>query len=484
MNKILSRCVKIFCVAFLLPLFLLVNNVFAEAVEVSTADELSAYFTSGGEVKLTSDITFSANKTVKADLVLDLNGHTLNMSDKTLVVSSAATLTIKDTSANNDGKITSTASFTIQIGSSTTTGKVVLESGNIDCKGSYGVRVLADSSLTVNGGKIVAKRFAIYNQSETVINDGEVLGTNNVAIQNHNNGNLIINGGTIKTEADYQAINMYGNCTATMNGGNIIAMKEGTEYSGQGFTMFKNTELIINGGTITTYGPVVLGNGSGSEAGSSEGSNAKVTINGGTLSSSGAGPVLYLPSRNGVHTITGGTITGPTGVEIRAGTLTVTGGTINGTAAYENKENSNGGTTDGAAISIAQHTTKQPITVNIEGGNFNADHPISFTNPENNPPEDLAKITINITGGTYTGNNYDDLFGNLAEDQPYYRKGSSVVVGEEPEEEILVPDTGNETIASKNEAGFDVVTQIVTISTLLLLFLRPITRGAYRVVRH
>ena len=93
---------------------------------------------------------------------------------------------------------------------------------------------------------------------------------------------------------------------------------------------------------------------------------------------------------------------GLTGIEIRAGNLTISGGTLKGTMdTYEVTANDNGLTTKGAAVSIAQHTTKQPINVLITGGNFEAKVPLSYTNPLNNSDEDLANITILVTGGVF-----------------------------------------------------------------------------------
>lgn len=114
--------------------------------------------------------------------------------------------------------------------------------------------------------------------------------------------------------------------------------------------------------------------GNGTPAGGvNEGENAKFTITGGTLSSSVAAGI-YAPQVNGETTISGETTVikgGRTGVEVRAGTLTITGGTITGNQEeYDFIVNKNGLTTNGAAVSVCQHTTLQPITVTISGGTF------------------------------------------------------------------------------------------------------------------
>ena len=90
------------------------------------------------------------------------------------------------------------------------------------------------------------------------------------------------------------------------------------------------------------------------------------------------------------------------GIEIRAGELNINGGSI--TATYiptEVTPNGNGTTTDGAAVAVAQHTTKLPIDVKISGGKFKAYTPFIQTNPQNNSAEDVAKVKIKITGGEF-----------------------------------------------------------------------------------
>ncbi|MBR3323568.1 hypothetical protein IKG16_01635 [Candidatus Saccharibacteria bacterium] len=91
------------------------------------------------------------------------------------------------------------------------------------------------------------------------------------------------------------------------------------------------------------------------------------------------------------------------GIEIRNGNLNITGGAINvpSSTEYIVTPNGNGATTAGAAIAVAQHTTKMPISVNISGGIFTAPVPFSEANPQDNPAEDIAKVSSLITGGAF-----------------------------------------------------------------------------------
>ena len=101
--------------------------------------------------------------------------------------------------------------------------------------------------------------------------------------------------------------------------------------------------------------------------------------------------------------VSGGTITGATGIEMRSGTLNVTGGTITATASEVSvTPNGNGSTTQGAAVAIAQHTTKNPITVNISGGALSGKAAINEADPQNNG-DTTKTIAVSVTGGNLVG---------------------------------------------------------------------------------
>lgn len=384
----------------------------AEEVEVSTFADAKAAISAGNDIKLMGDITATGNLSITKPVSIDLNGNTIDMGGYVFIA--ASNNTVLDSSDGKEGKITGRAQFAAQVGASTSTGTIItgnltLESGTIECTGKYGVSITEGSSLIINEGTISGKDFVVYNQGTFKMNGGKVYAQTGRCVQNYINSTFEMNDGIIETIADYQAINLYGDCSATINGGQIIAMKDGTQYTGNGITAFKNTELTINGGIIKSYGNAILGNGSGPESGSSNGTNAKFNINGGTIISEiGAG--IYAPQINGVTTITGGTITGKTGIEVRAGKLIISGGTIEGNSdEYVVTANANGVTTKGAAVSVAQHTSKQPIDVQITGGTFNANVAFSEANALGNSPEDVAKISLSISGGDFNSTGDDTV---------------------------------------------------------------------------
>ncbi len=108
-----------------------------------------------------------------------------------------------------------------------------------------------------------------------------------------------------------------------------------------------------------------------------------------------------------INIMSGATVTGYTGVEVRAGVLNVEdGATIIGTGVPTDfTPNNNGTTTEGAGIGVSQHTTYLPINVNISGGTITAYTPLYQINSQDSTDEDLAKININVTGGTFENNN-------------------------------------------------------------------------------
>ncbi len=157
--------------------------------------------------------------------------------------------------------------------------------------------------------------------------------------------------------------------------------------------------LTVNGGTIQGKYYGISGNGTRHDT--------KITINDGTITATDeAGTAIYHP-QGGSLTVNGGEIKSDnTAIEIRSGSLTVTGGNIsggNGTA--ESTTNGSGTTTSNAAVAIAQHTTKKPITVNITGGTFNGGAALYESDPNNIYGSDTTatKPAIEVTGGTFEG---------------------------------------------------------------------------------
>ena len=156
--------------------------------------------------------------------------------------------------------------------------------------------------------------------------------------------------------------------------------------------------LTVNGGMIQGKDYGIAGNGTRH--------GTEITINGGTITAAeSTGTAIYHP-QDGSLTVNGGEIkSANTAIEIRSGTLTVTGGTITGgSGTAESTANGGGTTTSNAAVAIAQHTTKKPITVNITGGTLSGGAALYESDPNNIYTDvSIAKPAIEVTGGTFNG---------------------------------------------------------------------------------
>lgn len=250
-------------------------------------------------------------------------------------------------------------------------------------------------------GHIIAlnKGFAVGNGALTIDDtsanaSGKVTASSVATIVLNEGGKFILNNGTIEggtygvfANAGAQAIQIAGGKVTAVNA--VCAVGNGTP---------KNMTIDISGGEITGQNAAVITNGSTGRGG------VVVNISGGTITATNPeSTAVYLPGINGEATITGGTITGATGVEIRAGKLHISGEpTIVGNGTFKAQANVSGGTTTGVGVAVAQHGTKEPIDVIIEGNpNISGIYGFYEHNPQKNPAEDIAKVEVEIIGGTF-----------------------------------------------------------------------------------
>lgn len=368
----------------------------ATVASVEGTMTLKDAFAHGGNITLLKDVIITESLSMDKVSNLDLNGHTISLKNKRIEITEK--VTIDDSSENKTGKITSNADFTIIVGeeNNPTNGNLTVKGGTIENLGEYGA-IFNYETLEIDGGTIQATSnatngYTVYNLKNLTMKSGTVYSTNRRAIQVYENSTFTMDGGLVKADSTgEQVVNLYGNCSATINGGTI----EGLGNDTAGIAMFGNTNLTVNGGTIMGHAMAIAGNGNEVSG------NANITINGGTMiATDGVG--LYLPQRDSITMINGGDISGPTGIEIRAGTLIVNDGSITGTNdTYEVNKNDSGTTTKGAAIAVAQHNTKLPIVVMINGGNLKSVVPLTEVNPQHNPPEALELIEIVVTQGNF-----------------------------------------------------------------------------------
>ena len=238
----------------LLMMFSLCLSVSADDGRITTRDELQSALDNGGTVSLTDDVDASANGlTVKKDVTLDLNGHSLKVanSNATNIQIIGATLTLVDSTDNNkdgtgQGKIYTEVPYTKgtyeTVAISVNRGAhFIMESGLIDTasaftdnsnQGQYAVGLndgsaTSDANVIINGGHIKAGWYAIAGNGGCVSADH----------------NITVNGGILESVADY-AIYHPQRGTTTINGGVV--------YGASGGVAIKRGNLVVKWGTITS----------------------------------------------------------------------------------------------------------------------------------------------------------------------------------------------------------------------------------------
>ena len=315
----------------------------------------------------------------------------------------------------------------------------------------YYVYVYNDTMLDLNGHSITFSdpnyyMLVYYGAILTIEGEGTIEQTvesNFAPVWAYWGGKVVMNSGTIRAVKlavdlsysgdDSDEVALAGG-EFTMNGGNVVS----SDWFG--IRGLRNAMVTINDGAISSRYSCVTGNGNANDGG------AEFYINGGTLTSEGW--AIYAPQYDGVVEITGGEIIGATtGIEVRSGDLTITGGRIiaGEEVEYKVEPNGSGTTTYGAAVAIAQHTTRQPINVTISGGEFDA--PVAFS--EANPQDgENVGVMATISGGEFAGEVIaGDLSGFVAGgtydgnlDAEYVAEGYVAVLNDDNLFEVLRPE--------------------------------------------
>ena len=267
------------------------------------------------------------------------------------------------------------------------------------------VTLVKDADMTetirIEGGKKIT--LALNNHNVSITEQGKFIRVCNAELTVTGPGAvkemhpyyspILIKGGPAGS-ANYSVVNVGSGVTLEGWAGVFIDNNDGNNYG-----------IVLNVNDATLKGVDDVSEDSGSAVyvnGSitNENNMPKITLNNATLEATGAG--MYLAGYADT-TISGGSIVGAaTAIEIRAGKLTLNGGSYTASAAeYACVANSNGATTSGAALAIAQHTTKKNINVMISGGTFNGVKALSESNPQGNTP--APEVTLSITDGTFNG---------------------------------------------------------------------------------
>ena len=250
-----------------------------------------------------------------------------------------------------------------------------------------------EKTITIDlGGKTMKGDLYIDDGPKVTVTNGKIAGSVRVY-------------GSAADEADHNSFTLAED--AVINPGTSE-----TDYTGYGIILNQaygtNSNSAAYGSTININGTVngmvwVMGNIIG------QGTNKPVINVAGSAVITGE-DVGIAVNGAAVVNVSGGTITGKsstgTGIEVRAGELNVSDGRITGEGAPTGTEgNGNGTTTSGAGIAIAQHTTKLPISVKVQGGTITGNTAVRQADPQGN--DDAAHVAVELAGGTYIGTDAD-----------------------------------------------------------------------------
>ena len=269
--------------------------------------------------------------------------------------------------------------------------------------------------------------------------------------------------GSISDVADYTYVYIGSDVTlAGWSGLFIDYVRSGNGYYGYGIVIdfYGNIESELDyegagGHGIYLQGSITQSTGNVPEINVYEGS---------VINSAGNG--MYLAGYAKTN-ITGGTITGETGLEIRAGELSISGNTtiISDADSYTIPGTPQGGgsTTSGAALSVAPYRSVEQggeITISISGGNFSGPVAFSQINPD---VDEGAGYDFEIINGTFTstgkdseGNAYpaiiaDDVAGNFIQNGTF-----SSDITDHLEDGFVIKDNGDGTFGTRLDSEADI----------------------------
>lgn len=228
-----------------------------------------------------------------------------------------------------------------------------------------------------------------------------------------NNATFTVNGGgSIKEANAYFAPIMMTGVPAESANYTIVNVKNGVilegwagmfidQNKGNNYGMVFNAENATLMGKNDTYGDAGVGLYVNGEI-KANANNVEISLTNATVSGTGDG--MYLAGAADT-TINGGSVTSScTGIEIRAGSLTLNNCNVTGgNGSVTTNANGNGSTSENVALAVIQHTTKQPIHVEINGGTFKGTAALLESNPQKNPEEATKQVDIIVNGGNFEG---------------------------------------------------------------------------------
>ena len=380
-------------IAVICPIYFYTTNVVIEGVEATVgADALAKTLAPNGDtydeskvkvegntVTLLQDITFdTGTKAFAREATLNLNGHTLNMGAGCL------SITVSGENKGNltiEGKGTITNSGTKQVIQVISGGTLTIKD-DVVVKGAKNVLVLQQGNFNMEGGTISALgTTAISDNKDSVITIKGGTITGNKAINCTNTSTVVIHNVNITGGSGIYANK---NTSITIHNCNI-------ETTGYSIALFDSASLVFEKGSIkSTEMCAITTNGA-------ETDNANIIIKDGIITGSDKYAAMYLPG-GGTTTITGGTISGGSGIILRSGSLNISNAKVESTAEFEATTvigNSEVIPHDAIVVDNLSTGYGDNASVNIESGEFISNNAVFST---------LGDEDITVEGGVFSNN--------------------------------------------------------------------------------
>lgn len=171
--------------------------------------------------------------------------------------------------------------------------------------------------------------------------------------------------------------------------------------------IYNYANLTVDGATLKSDTDWTIHGFGGEQIGEQQ---TTINIKNGTVESTGAA-AIYQPQVGGTINVSGGTVRGVTGIEIRNGALNVTGGTIIATGGFSASGTPSGGgsTVSGAAVAVTKYNNNETLTVNISGGELIAEGANGHAVYEGYPDSEDGKypegneLSLTVSSGEFTG---------------------------------------------------------------------------------
>ena len=330
------------------------------AIPVTLADGA----TLAGAVTVTGDVTVEGALTITHATAADDTVITCANAEAVAAALTGAPEGLKYVAEDGAVKlaVAKKTNFVVTVGEETVNCETVAEALEALAANGGSLQIAADADdaqLTLADTLVITNTVTIDLNGKTIT---AAEGKNALHVQG---GNLTIKdtegaGKVVATDA--QAVRVGDNMkTVADPKAGTFTLEAGTLEGAYGITVWQDSTVTIEGGTVK---------GAYAISGNGYNNGTTITINDGTIEGAEVG--IYHP-QTGTLTIDGGVISGPTGIEMRAGALAMSAGSVTGTGTYTVTKNGNGSTVSGAAIAISQHGSVPAVTANITGGTITAD---------------------------------------------------------------------------------------------------------------